>query len=231
MKFMIILIRLLKMDKIISIWKPSDITSFDVIRRIKKQIKGIKIGHCGTLDPFAEGILVICIGKYTKEVEKIMSYRKVYKAKLQLGLETDTLDPTGNIIKKNNSSIIINNKILNNVIKNFIGDIPQTPPYYSANKINGIKLYDFAGKDIFIRKHPKVVKIHSINVGSYTNNEINLTITCGRGTYIRALGRDIAYQLNTYGYIKSLQRLEVGEYTKNNSINLEDLDKCLANMS
>tara|TARA_B100000029_G_C17538644_1_gene945823 strand:+ start:252 stop:911 length:660 start_codon:yes stop_codon:yes gene_type:complete len=219
------------MDKILSIWKPVDMTSFDVIRIIKSKIKKNKIGHCGTLDPFAEGVLVVCMGKYTKKVQEIMSYEKMYKAKIRLGVETDTLDYTGDIINSDKNVKNLNRKMLESIFENFIGEIYQVPPYYSAKKINGVKLCDLARSNIFIQKSPSIVKISKIELESFNDKEIIINVVCGKGTYIRALCRDIAYKLNTYGYLESLERLQVGDYKKENSIHLKDLGKCLLDMN
>ena len=197
------------MDKILSIWKPVDMTSFDVIRIIKSKIKKNKIGHCGTLDPFAEGVLVVCMGKYTKKVQEIMSYEKMYKAKIRLGAETDTLDYTGDIIKSDKNVKNLNRKMLESIFENFIGEIYQVPPYYSAKKINGVKLCDLARKNIFIQKSPSRVKISKIELESFNNKEIIINVVCGKGTYIRSLCRDIAYKLNlaTFLFHSLMKRL------------------------
>jgi len=216
------------MDKIISIWKPEDITSYDVVRKVKKYIKNEKIGHCGTLDPFAEGILVLCIGASTKKVSKIMDCKKIYKTTILLGEETDTLDLTGTVIKSSNKKVSLNKELIESVISRYVGDYKQIPPYYSAKKIYGVKLYDLARRNIFIRRKPNIVKIFNIELDYWKNNEIQLTIECGKGTYIRSLTRDISYGLNTYGYVQNLKRIKVGDYTKSNSYNYNNLENVIA---
>jgi len=211
------------MDKILSIWKPANITSYDVIRKLKKIYPNTKIGHCGTLDPFAEGILIVCMGKYTKDVSKIMSYKKTYEISLKLGSETDTLDSTGIVIKKNKQNLTYSKEKIENVINSFIGEIEQVPPYFSAKKINGVKLCDLARKDIFIRKKASIVEIFNIEIQNLSDDSISLKVDCGKGTYMRSLGRDIAYKLNTFGYIDSLKRTHIGEYFHGNSSNLEEI--------
>ena len=217
------------MDKIFSIWKPSDITSYDVIRKLKKIFPKTKIGHCGTLDPFAEGVLVICMGKYTKSVSEIMSYKKTYEISIAFGYETDSLDSTGKVIREDKDVKEFSLTKIENTINSFIGDIKQIPPYFSAKKINGLKLCDLARKDIFIRKKPDTVKIYDISILNYSHNKLKLKVICGKGTYMRALGRDIAYSLNTYAHIDSLKRLEVGTFDFENCSKIEDLrfnDNC-----
>ena len=215
------------MDKIIPIWKPINFSSYDVVRYVKKYIKNEKIGHCGTLDPFAEGVLVLCVGSSTKKVSQIMEFKKKYKTTIILGEETDTLDLTGKIIKKNPKQILLDRKKVETVIESFIGNYKQIPPYYSAKKINGVKMYDLARKNIFIKRRPSIVKIYNIKLNSLDFNKLNLTIECGKGTYIRSLTRDIAYRLKTYGYVYDLIRTNVGIYTQENSININEIENVI----
>ena len=209
---------------VLSVWKPSGITSFDVIRKIKHKNKTIsKAGHCGTLDPFAEGILIVCLEDQVKKVKEYMNLPKTYVAEIIFGLETDTLDCTGTVIKTDDSKINISNKMIENVLKKFKNKYIQSPPYYSAKKINGIKMYKLARKDIFIRLKGSLVNVYNLKVLHCKNNILNLHIECGSGTYIRSLARDIAYQLKTYAYVNKLVRTEIGLYNQNNSINIEDI--------
>ena len=157
-------------DRVISVWKNTGLTSFDVLRAVKKELNLNKVGHCGTLDPFAEGVLVLCTGKKTKEIDYFMNYEKEYIATISLGDETDTLDITGDIVKsKKNKKLKI--KTIKEVIENYKGNISQTPPYYSALKFHGIRLYKYARKGIYIRKKPRKVHIKKI---SFLNLEKNL---------------------------------------------------------
>jgi len=213
------------MNKILPVWKSKGLTSFDIIRIIKKESRNIKIGHCGTLDPFAEGIVIYCTGNKTKNIDSLMDYKKEYIATIKFGAETDTLDLTGGIIKKNNPKI--DKKALIDTLSFFKGETMQIPPYYSALKFHGIRLYDFARKGIFIRKKARSIHIESINLVSYNNNIAEISIKCSKGTYIRSLARDIAYRLNTYGYLEKLIRTSIGPYNKDNSIQLSNLYSCL----
>jgi tRNA pseudouridine55 synthase len=215
------------MNGVLAVWKPTDISSFDVIRKIKSYNKYLKIGHCGTLDPFAEGVLIICIGSFTKKVPKYMSQSKKYVASIIFGKETDTLDLKGRFIKSTNSSKKIKLADIELIMKNFIGTTPQIPPYFSAKKINNIKMYEFARNDIFIRAKPVDVHISSIKILDFCNNILTLDIECSKGTYIRSLARDIAYSLDTYGYLISLSRTSIGDFNEQNSIKFKDLEKCM----
>lgn len=216
------------MNKVFSVWKPAEATSYDVIRKIKSNFKDIKIGHCGTLDPFAEGILVICTGNYTKKTSRYMEYPKTYLADIKIGEETDTLDTTGRIIKKNVINPNLTDVHILEVLKKYIGEIEQIPPYFSAKKIYGVKMYALARNDIFIRTKPFKVKINSIKLLSFSNSVISLEINCNKGTYIRSLARDISYDLGTYGYLLKLKRTSIGDFNKKNSISFNDLDLCLS---
>ncbi len=218
------------MDKVLSIWKPKDVSSFDVIRKVKKILPGLKIGHCGTLDPFAEGVLILCTGNLTKDSSSYVNLNKTYLARVIFGEETDTLDRTGTVIKKA-SFTKFEKKYINSKLKDFIGKIDQVPPAYSAKKINGVKMYILARKNIFIKRKPSTVVVYSIEIKKINNNKMDLLISCGKGTYIRSLARDIAYSLNTYGYVDRLQRISVGDFDKTNSIKFEDINQCLVDMN
>ena len=216
------------MNKVLAIWKPKDISSYDVVRKVKSIYRDVKVGHCGTLDPFAEGIVIVCTGQYTKQTEDFMNFEKTYVADISIGIETDTLDHTGKEIKSSNKKIMLDNKNINHVLNNYIGKIKQIPPYYSAKKICGVKMYDLARRDIFIRTKPFTVQINKIDLIDYNNKSIRIKISCNKGTYIRSLARDICYDLGTYGYLSKLERCSIGEYNKDNSISYNKLDTCLS---
>ena len=211
-------------DEVLSIWKPKDISSFDVVRRVKIIKKSKQVGHCGTLDPFAEGILVVCIGKYTKNVDDFMNCKKHYKAKILLGSETDTLDIEGEVIRKNSPTNVTEDNIIK-TLSTFKGNLNQIPPYFCAKKIHGVKMYKLARKDIFIKRIPSNVFVEDISFIDYSNKVLTISISCGKGTYIRSLARDIAYSLGTYGHLTYLERYQVGDFTKNNSITLKELKR------
>jgi len=152
------------MEDLIPVWKPINMTSYDVIRKIQSINSKIKVGHCGTLDPFASGVLLLCIGKNTKNISKFMSLNKVYHATINLNEETDTLDLTGKIIRKNNNSIKITKKKIEKSMLDLTGiNTSQIPPYFSAKKFHGLKMYEYARNDIFIRRKASLVDIHSIS--------------------------------------------------------------------
>ena len=210
--------------QVISIWKDKGITSLDALRLVKKKLKVDKIGHCGTLDPFAEGILVFCTGNKTKEIDSFMNYEKEYIATIFLGEETDTLDLTGKSILKSKKDCNFKQNKIEQVLKKYSGEIKQIPPYYSALKFHGIRLYDYARKGIYIRKKPRTVRIDKISLLEIDKgNEVTIYVKCTKGTYIRSLARDIAYDLDTYGHLVKLKRVAVGPFNESNSLMLGSL--------
>ena len=215
------------MNKVVSVWKPTNITSYDVVRKIKSIYDINKVGHCGTLDPFAEGIIIVCTGKYTKMRQDFMNFNKKYIAKIKIGHETDTLDHTGSVIKSSNSDVKLNKNKINIILNKYCGEINQIPPYFSAKKVCGIKMYKLARKDIFIRTKPFKVTINSLKLVKYTKKTITIEVDCNKGTYIRSLARDICYELGTFGHLSKLERNSIGEYSKKNSIEYKNLETCL----
>ena len=214
-------------EAVIPVWKPVDWTSFDVVKKLRSQIKPAKVGHAGTLDPFAEGVLMLCTGKYTKQVESFMDKEKEYLAEIQLGVETDTLDPTGKVVEMANVPKLTEDKI-NLVLKEFIGEIKQEPPMFSALKVNGQPLYKLARKGIKISRENRTVNIYDIQLINFTDRTITLKVVCGRGTYIRSLAKDIAEKLNTVGHLTSLKRTRIGEYNQSSCIAVKDLSKWIS---
>ena len=212
------------MNTMFSVWKPVDMVSRDIVEIAKNKIGSSgKVGHAGTLDPFAEGVLVLCCGTKTKEVPNIMAMKKEYLATIKLGVETDTLDSTGEIYK---SSIVpdIDEKSINKVLSKFKGDINQTPPAFSALKLNGKRLYEYARCGIRIIKKPRKVTISSLEFIKLNSiDTIVVKVVCSSGTYIRSLAADIAVELGTRGHLKELQRLRIGNYTKEKCISIEEL--------
>ena len=209
------------MNRVLPIWKQKGISSFDVIRKVKNNLSNSKIGHCGTLDPFAEGILILCTGDKTKEVQKFMGFSKTYEAEIFLGAETDTLDLTGNIIRESNNAIDFSS--LDTFLTNYAGVVMQSPPYYSALKVNGVRLYTLARNDIFIRKKPRPVNVESIEVLSINRNIIKIKLIVGKGFYVRSFAKDLASCLNTYGHLIKLTRLAIGKYDFSSVVELNSI--------
>ena len=215
------------MDGIIVVNKPRGCTSHDIVYKIKKMFNQ-KVGHTGTLDPMAEGVLPILIGKGTLCSKYLINHDKKYKVTLQLGEKTDTADSEGKIIEKkeiNKESLKQEN--IENILKSFIGKQEQIPPIYSAIKVNGKKLYEYARKGQTVDIKPRKIEIYNIKLLDINENnkQIKFEVFCGKGTYIRSLCEDIASKLNTVGYMKFLQRIEVGEFKLEDCITIEELQE------
>ena len=215
------------MDAIINVWKPIGWTSFDVVKKIRGSVKPSKVGHAGTLDPFAEGVLVICIGSMTKKVESLMDHEKEYVATIQLGTETDTLDNEGKVIKEENITPLANKKI-ESLLNTFLGESDQIPPMYSALKVNGKRLYKLAREGKVIERKPRKITITEIELLENNKDTLKISVKCGRGTYIRVLASDIANAMNTVGFLKSLVRTQVGDFKQEDSIPVENVAEWLS---
>ena len=215
---------------IINIYKPVGWTSFDVVKKIKGITKEKKVGHGGTLDPFAEGVLIIGTGKDTKKLTNISSDYKSYIATLTLGEETNTMDVEGITVDKS-AVPKLSIKIINNVLSDFLGEQKQIPPMFSAKKIGGKKLYELARKNIEIKREPKDIDIKEIKLINFIDNKITFHVTSSKGTYIRVLGSDIAKALGTVGHLTKLVRKSVGNYFVEESLQLEEFEKQWKNIS
>lgn len=212
------------MNGVINVYKPSGITSFDVVRTIKRLYKTKKVGHTGTLDPMASGVLPVCINNATKIVDYIMQNHKVYKATLKLGVTTDTYDREGKILSESELNNITD-KDIEEVIKGFVGDIEQMPPMYSALKVNGKRLYELARKGIEIERQKRKITIYDISIENIDIPYVEFTVKCSKGTYIRSLCYDIGDVLKVGGAMWDLERVETGTFSIENSIALEDLNE------
>lgn len=212
------------MDGIIIINKPKGYTSHDVVNKVRKIYNTKKVGHTGTLDPNATGVLPILIGKATKLSDYLMEHNKTYIATMKLGERRDTGDSEGKVIETKETNEP-SEKVVKNVLNSFLGKQLQTPPMYSAIKIQGKKLYEYAreGKQIEIPK--REIEIYSINLESIKNLEIKFNVTCSKGTYIRTLCEDIAMKLETIGYMKELIRSEVDRFSINEAYTIEELEE------
>jgi tRNA pseudouridine55 synthase len=211
------------MDGIILINKEKGYTSHDIVAIAKKTL-GEKIGHTGTLDPDATGVLPLLVGKATKISKYIINHDKVYKAVLKLGIKTDTLDATGNIIEEVSVTMPSKEEI-EKVFSSMIGLQEQTPPMYSAIKVNGKKLYEYARQGKTVEIEPRKIEIYSLKLENINTNEheITFTVNCSKGTYIRSLCEQIAQNLKTIGHMKELNRLQVGDFKIENSVTISEL--------
>ncbi len=210
------------MDAILLINKEKDMTSRDVVNKLVKTFNTKKIGHTGTLDPIAEGVLVICIGKYTKLCDLLTSTYKEYIATIKLGIKTDTSDITGNRIEEKKYDV--NEEKIKEVLHSFLGKSIQEVPIYSAIKINGKKLYEYAREGIEVELPKREIDIKSIELLNYKDDTITFKTTVSKGTYIRSLIEDICTKLNTVGTMFSLIRTKQGKFNIENSYTLQDIE-------
>lgn len=208
---------------IIPINKPAGITSHTVVNKLRKHYGIKKIGHAGTLDPFATGVLILLVGREsTKKSQELMKQNKIYRTKLKLGYISDTYDKDG-VIQEYNIQKVPTRAEIDKIIASFIGEISQIPPIYSAIKINGKKMYELARKGQTVDIPPRLVHIYDIIVLEYTYPYLTLDIACSSGTYIRSLGYDIGIKLGTGAYLETLERRQSGEYNIENCYTLDTL--------
>ena len=205
----------------INIDKPPDITSMDVLRQIRRTSGIKKIGHGGTLDPMATGVIPVAIGAYTRLLEYVLNGDKAYTAEIQLGAKTDTFDADGTIIERNDPSNVCVDHI-EQVLSEFTGTYDQTPPLYSAKKVNGKRLYDYARQQIPVKINSNQVSVKEVTIKKFDQATVTLSLKCSKGFYVRSLANDLGLKLGCGAYLKSLIRTTSGSFTANNSIPLSD---------
>ena len=201
--------------------KPKEWTSFDVVAKIRNTIRVKKIGHAGTLDPLASGLLIMAIGKATKKIDSMQAIDKNYIATIKLGATTKTYDLESDEENHIDASNVTKGDI-ENVLKDLRGVIRQTPPLYSAKKIKGQRMYVYARKNEEIEIPEIEIKINNIEILEYENSLLKLDINCSKGTYIRSIANDIGQKLGVGGYLAELVRDSIGEYKLENALNLDD---------
>ena len=203
--------------------KPEGWTSFDIVKKIRSITKEKKVGHGGTLDPFAEGVLIIGTGRDTKSLSKVTEQKKTYEAVIQLGSQTDTLDTEGNLV--NTMPVpLLNHKQLESILSSFKGIYKHKPPMFSAKKINGTRLYNLARKNITIEREEIISNIYNIKLNTFTDSLVDFSVTCSKGTYIRVLGSDIAEKIGTIGYLIKLVRTGIGDYKISDSLSIHKFE-------
>ena len=209
---------------IINIDKPVGWTSFDIVKKVKRITRHKKVGHGGTLDPFASGVLILGTENDTKVLSEIAKSNKSYQAELLLGVTTNTLDPEGEVVNEEPIPKLNKYKILE-IMKTFEGSQKQMPPMFSAKKHKGVRLYKLARKNIEIERSEIEIEIDDISLVNFYNSRITFNVSCSKGTYIRVLGSDIAKKLGTVGYLINLKRTRVGNYFIKDSISIENFEK------
>lgn len=210
------------MDGILNIYKEAGWTSHDVVAKLRGILKTRKIGHTGTLDPDAVGVLPVCIGRATKACDMLTDKSKVYEAVLRLGITTDTEDMSGKVLSEN--AVLVTAEEVKEAVQSFLGDYDQIPPMYSAIKVQGKKLYELAREGKVIERKPRPVTIYQLDILEIDLPKVRLRISCSKGTYIRSLCRDIGEKLGCGGCMEQLIRTRVGEFTLEQSITLAEAE-------
>lgn len=212
------------MNGVLNIFKPKGMSSFDAVRIVKKVAGTGKVGHTGTLDPEATGVLPICIGKATKIIDYIMNSEKVYEVTLRLGIRTTTYDLEGEVLEEKDCNHLTDVEILQ-AVNSFIGEYSQVPPMYSALKQNGVRLYELARKGIEVEREGRLITIYNIEDIKINNPYISMKVSCSKGTYIRSLCYDIGEKLGVFATMTELNRAKTSVFSQEESININDLTK------
>ncbi len=207
---------------IINVYKEKGFTSFDVVAKLRGILKTKKIGHTGTLDPDAEGVLPVCIGRATKVCDILTDKDKVYEAVVLLGVETDTQDTSGEILKE--LPVTVSEECVKEAILSFVGDYAQVPPMYSALKVNGKKLYELAREGKTVERKARNVQIFSIEILEINLPRVRMSVHCSKGTYIRTLCHDIGAMLGCGGCMEKLLRTKVGVFELQDTLKLAEID-------
>lgn len=216
------------MNGILNIFKPKGISSHQIVREVRNILNVPKVGHTGTLDPSASGVLVICLGQATKIAEFLVGMRKHYQGEMILGISTDTQDSEGKIVQEKKVEADINEKRIKDTFRKYEGTIRQIPPMFSATHYQGKRLYHLARKGIEVKRNPKKVKIYQLNLIDFNqkvNPIVKFEVICSKGTYIRTLCNDIGDELGCGAYLSNLIRKKVGNFNIEDSLNLEKLKK------
>lgn len=212
------------MEGLLLINKPQGITSHDVVDIARRKLKIKKIGHAGTLDPLATGLLILLVGKSTKLSNEFMGFDKAYRSTLMLGKKTDTADIEGEIINQRNYQDI-NDQQIRTVFNSFLGRIDQLPPMFSAVKVKGKKLYEYARKGILVEREPREVEIFELNVEDIKLPYVQFYMKCSKGTYVRQLADDIGDQLGCGACISQIERTQIGKFNLKDAISIEEIDE------
>ena len=215
-----------QVNGILNIAKPAGMTSHDVVDRVRQMSGQRRVGHAGTLDPSATGVLVVCLGQATRVAEYLMASNKVYRAQIRLGVNTDTHDAEGEVTAT--AEVNVREEEVRKALASFVGFIQQVPPMYSALKREGTPLYKLARRGITVERDPRSVVIHDIELLRWTPPLLTIQVKCSPGTYIRALARDLGQKLGCGAHLQSLTRLASGHFTLEKAVSLDELAEAFA---
>jgi tRNA pseudouridine55 synthase len=207
---------------VVVIDKPGGLTSFDVVARVRRALGERRVGHTGTLDPMATGVLPICVGDATKLVPFLMSGDKEYEAELRLGVTTDSLDATGTVTSETNAANVSRSDV-ERALPGFVGAIQQRPPMHSALRVGGQRLYELARRGIEVEREPRTVVVHALEVVDFAPPLATLRVRCGKGTYVRSLAADLGAVLGVGAHLTALRRTRVGPFTVAQAVALDTL--------
>ncbi|MBI4785530.1 MAG: tRNA pseudouridine(55) synthase TruB [Chloroflexi bacterium] len=206
---------------ILNINKPAGMTSHDVVAIVRKMSRESRVGHAGTLDPLATGVLLVCIGQATRVAEYLTDHDKKYRARVRLGIETDTYDAQGTVVSEHEVSVSLEQ--VEEALQSFVGSISQMPPAYSAIKQQGTPLYKLARQGVEVETEPRQIVIHSIALTEFTPPDLEVQVHCSKGTYIRSLAHDLGAKLGTGAHITALTRTMSGQFSLDTALTLDQL--------
>jgi tRNA pseudouridine55 synthase len=205
--------------------KPLNWTSFDVVRKLRRLVRTKKIGHAGTLDPLATGLLILCTGKYTKRINEYMAQEKEYTGTITLGASTPTYDLESEPVAQKDPADITPELVGEVIVKQFTGPIDQVPPAHSAIKVDGIRVYELARKGKEVKLEPRRITVKTFEITTYRLPVLEFRVVCSTGTYIRSLANDLGAALGCGGYLSSLRRTRIGDYNVDQALNMEQAEK------
>ncbi len=210
-------------EGVLLIDKPDGMTSHDVVDRVRRKLGMKRVGHAGTLDPNATGLMIVLVGKATKLSQYLMGLGKVYEGVVSLGIATDTQDSEGEVIEEHEVPELSEDQI-REYMATFMGDQYQTPPMFSAKKVDGVPLYKLARKGKTIEREPRFIRIARFDLDGWASPEIQFTVECSKGTYIRTLAHDLGQKIGCGAYLKELRRIEIDRFEIEDSIELEEFE-------
>ena len=204
--------------------KPSGITSHDIVDRLRRKLKMKKIGHAGTLDPLATGLMIMLIGKATKVSQFLISLDKAYEGTFKLGVETNSQDSDGEVVETKDLPENLSEEIIGDAMKEFLGDQYQTPPMFSAKKINGVPLYKMARKGKTVEREPRVIRINELSLQGWDSPEGRFFMDCSKGTYVRTVFHDLGQKLDCGGHLTSLRRTKINDFSIEGVPTLQEIE-------
>ena len=211
-------------EGILLVDKPSGITSHDIVDRLRRNLKMKKIGHAGTLDPLATGLMIMLIGKATKVSQFLISLDKAYEGTFKLGVETDSQDSDGEVVETKDLPENLSEEIIGDAMKEFLGDQYQTPPMFSAKKINGVPLYKMARKGKTVEREPRVIRINELSLQRWDSPEGRFFMDCSKGTYVRTVFHDLGQKLDCGGHLTSLRRTKINDFSIEGVPTLDEIE-------